>query len=293
MKTLLVTGATSFVGRHLLPVLAHEYDLTCLVRDPARLDFLPAARAIQADLADPGFVDRLPERADGILHMAVAAPSLSPQPAYAFQVTAASTLGLLEWGKRVQVERFLFTSSGSVYAPQPAPITEEVPPRPSDLLGVSKYAAEMLAGLYRSHFPVVVLRIWRPYGPGQPDNFLIPRLAARIQAGEPITLFQGGHPRANTIYVADLVEAMRRALHLDQSATLNVAHAEAPSIEEMCRELEGILGRPARYTHVDREAGDLVADVSRMEQKLGFCATIALAEGLRRMWGMPDHGSSF
>lgn len=284
MKTLLVTGATSFVGRHLLPALTQEYELICLARDPARLDFVPGARVIPADLADPAFVHRLPAQADGILHLAVAAPSLAPEPLYALQVNTASTLALLEWGRRAGVQRFVLTSTGSIYGPQPEPITEATPPRPSDLLGVTKYAAEMLAGLYAPHFPVVILRIWRPYGPGQPDNFLIPRLAARIQAGEPITLYRDGHPRANAIYITDLVEVLRRALRLDETLTLNVAHPEAFSIYDLCRALEALLGRPARYQWRDEETGDYVADVTRLEQALGFRATVPLLEGLSRIW---------
>lgn len=284
MKTLLVTGATSFVGRRLLPVLAEQYKLICLTRDPAQLGFVPDAIAIQADLTDPSFIHRLPEQADGILHMAVAPPSLSPEPTYVLQVNTASTLALLEWGKRAGIERFVFTSTGSVYGPQPMPITEEVSPQPSDLLGVTKYAAEMLAGLYVPHFTVVILRLWRPYGPGQPENFLIPRLAARIRAGQPITLFRDGHPRANTIYITDLIEVIQRALRLDEAVTLNVAHPQAYSIHDLSRELAAILGRPAHYQQGDQEAGDYVADVTRLEQVLGFRATVPLAEGLRQMW---------
>jgi len=285
VQTLLVTGATSFVGRHLLPLLAEQYKLICLTRDPAQLGFVPEAMAIQADLTDPGFVHRLPEQADGILHLAVAPPSLSPEPQYALQVNTASTLALLEWGQRAGVERFVFTSTGSVYGPQPLPITEEVPPRPADFLGVTKYAAEMLAGLYVAHFKVVILRLWRPYGPGQPENFLIPRLAARLRAGQPITLLRDGHPRANAIYITDLIAVVQRALRLDESVTLNVAHPQAYSIHDLCRELEAILGQPAHYAQVDQEAGDYVADVTRLEQVLGFRAAVPLAEGLRRIWG--------
>lgn len=292
MKSLLVTGATSFVGRHLLPALGEQYHLVCLVLpseqfgpDPGRLDFAPEAEVVRADLSDPLFVKRLPERADGILHMAVAPPSLAPEPSHAFQVNAASAVALLEWGKRAKIERFVFTSSGSVYAPQAAPITEDTAPRPADLLGVAKYAAELAARLYSGDFAAVILRIWRPYGPGQGENLLIPRLAARIRAGQPITLNRGGGPCANTIFISDMIEVMRRAMALDCSATLNVAHAEAPSIYELCQELEAVLGCRADYQWRNAEASNLVADVSRMEEVLGYRAVVTLREGLRMTFG--------
>jgi nucleoside-diphosphate-sugar epimerase len=114
---------------------------------------------------------------------------------------------------------------------------------------------------------------------------LIPRLASKIQAGELITIFRNGRPRSNAMYVTDLTEVIRRALQLDRSVTLNVAHPETFSIRDLCRELESIFGRPGHYQEADREAGDLVADVSSMEKALGFRATVPLAVGLRRMWG--------
>jgi nucleoside-diphosphate-sugar epimerase len=292
MKTLLVTGATSFVGRNLLPALQEQYDIVCVVRpsEPARsqLDFAPTAEVVSADLADPQFARRLPERADAVLHMAVAPPSLAPEPSQAFQVNAASALALLEWGKRAKIERFMFTSSGSVYAAQPAPITEDTAPRPADLLGVAKYAAEMAVELYRREFPSVILRIWRPYGPGQGENFLIPRLAARIRMGLPVTLNRGGGPRANTIYISDMVEVMRRALTLDRPATLNAAHHEAPSIWELCRELEQVLGCPGQYEWRDAESSNLIADVSRMQETLGYRPAVSLREGLRMTFGAKE-----
>jgi nucleoside-diphosphate-sugar epimerase len=285
MKTLLVTGATSFVGRWLLPRLVGDYRLVCLVRDPSSLAFLPAAEGIRADLSEPGFAGCLPKAADAVLHLAVAAPSLAPDPHYAFQVNCASTLALLEWGRRAGVERFVFTSTGSVYGTSDAPFTEASPPRPADLLGVSKLAAEMLAGLYASAFPAISLRIWRPYGPGQPANFLFPRLASRITRGEPITLHRGGHPRANCVFITELVEVLRRALALDRPMTLNVAHRDVPSIQDICQELELILGRKATYQWVEQGVGDCMADVTLMEQVLDFRPAISWREGLRLTWG--------
>jgi nucleoside-diphosphate-sugar epimerase len=131
----------------------------------------------------------------------------------------------------------------------------------------------------------VILRIWRPYGPGQGGSFLIPRLAQRIREAQPITLFQGGRPRANTIYIAELMEVIQRGLRIEHSVTLNVAHPDAPSIFELCEALAEIVGRPAEYQWRDETAGDLVADVTRMERVLGFRATVGLVEGLRRMFG--------
>lgn len=299
MKTLLVTGARSFMGRHLLPVLGEQYHLVCVVRpseslgdgfrqtglEAGRLDFAPQAEVVWADLADPSFVKHLPERADGILHMAVAAPSLAPEPAYAFQVNAASTVALLDWGKRAKIELFVLTSSGSVYAEQADPITEDVAPRPADLLGVAKRASEMAVGLYSRDFRTVILRIWRPYGPGQGQNLLIPRLAARIRAGQPISLNRGGGPRANVIYISDMIEVMLRALMVDRSTTLNVAHPEASTIYELCQELEAVLGCRATYQWGEKEVSDLVADVSRMREMLGYRPSVALREGLRRTFG--------
>jgi nucleoside-diphosphate-sugar epimerase len=73
-----------------------------------------------------------------------------------------------------------------------------------------------------------------------------------------------------------------RALRLDRSLTLNVAHPAAPSIYDLCQALAALLECPAVYEWRNTEAGDLVADVSRLQEVLGFVAAVPWTEGLQR-----------
>src|SRR5688572_501242 len=67
----LVSGGTGFVGRHLVPELARNHDVYCIVRRPSNLA-LGADRAIVADLTDPAFIDQLPGDVDVVVHLAQA-----------------------------------------------------------------------------------------------------------------------------------------------------------------------------------------------------------------------------
>lgn len=66
---ILLTGATGYIGRRLLPfLLDEEHEVICLVRDPQRLDFdlsaFPNASAVQADLLDEASLEQLPKDID-------------------------------------------------------------------------------------------------------------------------------------------------------------------------------------------------------------------------------------
>jgi UDP-glucose 4-epimerase len=284
-KRILITGATGYVGRNLVPRLVDSYEVICLVRDSqTAASALPAGvQMIQADLATTDFVDRLPPAVDVILHMAVAPPSLGGSALNAYQVNSVSTLCLLEYARKVGVEAFIFTSSGNVYAPQPDPITEDIPPAPSDLLGVAKYASEMLLSLYGKHFRPIVLRLFHPYGPGQPDNILIPRLISKIRDGGRLVTFRNKGPTRSFIFIDDLVEVFSYALNTEADAlTLNVAGPIPYRIYDICELIGQLVGRKPVWEFRDEEPQDLIADVRRMEAVLEYKAQTTLEEGIRR-----------
>lgn len=81
METILVIGASGFVGKRLTrALLAAGYAIRCLTRDPARLQDLAAlgCEIVQGDIADLSSVQRA---MDSVQAVYVAIHTLSPQPA--------------------------------------------------------------------------------------------------------------------------------------------------------------------------------------------------------------------
>jgi nucleoside-diphosphate-sugar epimerase len=281
----LVTGATGFVGRHLVPALVRRHAVTCLVRDASGANLPPEVDLIVADLTDPAFARRLPGRTDAVVHLAQAYLGFPDAADELFGVNAASTVALAEYARRAGVTRFVFTSSGSVYRPAKVPLTEDAETTPVSFHPATKLMSEIALRHYAGLFGVATLRLFCPYGPGQ-VNRMVPRLVEAVASGSTVTLSRGGEPSINPIYITDLVRVMEAALDDERSYTVNVAGPEPLSIRDLAEIIGRHVGRAPRFEDRDTDVeGDLIAETSLMRQIFGAHPLIAPAEGLGRMIG--------
>ena len=274
-----VTGASGFIGGQLVPALAQAgHDVIAVVRNAARA---PADATIAVvDLSRPIEAAAL-EPVDAIVHLAQANVRLPEGAGELVRVNTFATGELLEWGRRHQVQHFLFASSGSIFGLGAGVVTEQTTRRTDDLYGVTKEAAERLVQSYsRWYESTVILRPFAPYGPTQTGR-VIPGLIRRLRDGEPITLNDGGSPRMSPMYVDDVVRAFVAALQLDGHELLHLAGDEAVSIRELAELIGDALGREPVFTESGIAAGDLVSDNARMKERLGLGPLVPLAEGLR------------
>lgn len=172
-----------------------------------------------------------------------------------------------------------------MYEPFAAPLSEDAPLAPASNLGATKLAAEVLAKPYGALFPVSVLRLFAPYGPGQTAR-LIPDLIRRVREGEAVTLPEtGGGMRFAPSYVDDVCAAMLAAIEGGWSGVFNVASPEALTIEDAVGAIGRALGRepvfarrPGGSPLVVPELGKLAArhDMSRFRSFAeGIAATLA------------------
>ncbi|HEU4369337.1 MAG TPA: NAD-dependent epimerase/dehydratase family protein [Methylomirabilota bacterium] len=282
-----VTGARGFLGRHVVALLARQACVIALARhwkdEPAH----DAVERLGADLAGIDWLERLPRRVDAVVHLASVTDTAAAEarPAEAFAVNCLGTVHLLEYARRVGARIFVFASTGSVYRRQREPLAETVPPAPAGAYAFTKHVAEQAVQRYRHLFPTVILRFFHPYGPGQPGRMLVPRLVASLRAGRPIRLGGGEGSVLSFVYVDDAVEAVRRALALADSVTLNIAAPGEHSVREVSERLAALLGVTARYD-VDAAAPENeIADTTLMQRLLGYRPRVALGEGLARVLG--------
>jgi UDP-glucose 4-epimerase len=258
--SVLVTGVSGFIGRHL------------------RIDGAVAPSHAELDLARPLDVSALPERVDAVVHLAQSA-RYRDFPDGAGDVVAinvAATAALADYARRAGARRFVLCSTGGVYGYRPGPAREDDPVAPIGFYQATKYAAELLLAPYAEYFTTVILRPFFVYGAGQ-GGMLVASLARRVLAGEPVT---GPGPRLNPIHVSDAARAIEAALALNESAVINVAGEEVATVADLARGLADAAGVETRIESGE-PAGDLLGDTARMKSLLAVTPQVPLAAGLR------------
>lgn len=283
---ILITGATGFIGRHLVARLASEHELYALVRQTPSTPH-PTVHYLQQDLTAPLNRELLPKQVDAIIHQAAVIDTDAVDDVTPFLVNVVATWRLLGYAAQAAVRTFIHASTGGVYGCRNEPFRESDPLNPMDLYSLTKAQAELAVQSAPGHFHKIILRYFYPYGVGTPNP--IPSYIQRAVAGQPIGLPEGGGPRFNPLHIDDAVAATVHALALQGNHIMNIAGTEITTFGAIAQLAAQLVGRRAQYEQIPSEAtipyyrADLVASISQMEQLLDFRPQISLEAGIREL----------
>ncbi|GEP11556.1 NAD-dependent epimerase/dehydratase family protein [Methylobacterium gnaphalii] len=240
-----LTGATGFIGRHLLTALsARGYRVRVLLRRPVEVPE-GASSAVVGDLARPINMAAGLSGVDAVVHSAGLAQAMSGAPEDDFRSSnTEATRRLAEAAHRARVRRFVFLSSvrAQTGPSAPEPIAETDAPEPTDAYGRSKLAAEQ--ALAQTGLDWVALRPALVYGAGVKGNMAALLSLARSPYPLPLASLSG---RRSLVSVESLSTAVATVLQaagpLDRP--LIVADPDPLSLPEMLSALRSGLGRRA------------------------------------------------
>lgn len=208
LRRILLTGASGFVGRHLLPRLRQAFPDAKLV--------MPSF-----DIADIAAVEATVRATvpDACIHLAAIAsiPAARENPEQAWRVNLHGTLGLVQAVRaHAPACLFLFASSGDAYGASfrsGAALDETAPVAPLNIYAATKAAADLALGVFATEgLRVVRFRPFNHIGPGQSPSFAIPAFArqlALIAAGRQEAVLRVGalDPQRDFLDVRDVCAA--------------------------------------------------------------------------------------
>ena len=300
-SSVLVTGATGFVGRALCrQMMAAGHALIPAVRSKAGFP----NEVVVGDIESSTDWRLLLAGCDAVVHLAarahvMAETAQNPLALYR-AVNTDATLNLARQAAEAGVKRFVFISTVKVNGEgRDAPYREADVPAPADAYAISKWEAEQ--GLRRiareTGLEVVILRPPLVYGPGVKANFL--RLMQLIQKDWPLPL-GAIRNRRSLLYLGNLVDAIRLCVEHPAAAgqTFLLDDGEAVSTPELIRAVAHAMGRTARLPAVPvrvtefagvlfgkraavaRLTGSLWVDSSSIRSRLNWTPPYSMEAGL-------------
>jgi nucleoside-diphosphate-sugar epimerase len=294
----LVTGASGFIGSHLVARLLSEGSrVTVLVRSESALpaNWRDRVRVISCDDFGESNLRRLLDTpVETVFHLAAygVKPDHRDTPEiFRINVELPTALARLcaDW-----TARMVMAGTFSEYRnPETQDLLlEDSPLEQGKLYGSSKAAgglmASAIAGSNCTGFRL--LRLFKVYGAGEAPHRLLPALVHCLSRGKRVAISAGTQVR-DFVYVDDVVEAMLRAdAHCQEKgggATWNVATGRAHTVREFAEQVAAemnadvsLLGFGAIPMRRDEEPW-LVGSPDRLRSELGWQPSIGVEDGVR------------
>jgi UDP-glucose 4-epimerase len=281
---ILITGVNGFIGQHASRLLATKHRVFGVTRGLTSTQSQSAFQLVYADLSDPTFVDLLPSNVDCVIHLAQSSHYRNfPIGAHDMRcINIDSVCRLLEWARKSNVKKFIFTSTANVYAKSSDLLTESHSIHPESFYGATKLTAEYLMRQYQSFFQIYILRLFTVYGPDQ-KGMLISNIIERIRTGQPITLAEGTGLFITPIYVDDVVTTLMRLIETPSKAPiklLNVCGNRVLHLKEIVNLLEVTMGLQANLQLTDQRAPHLTGSNEALRSFLGMVNFTEIEAGL-------------
>lgn len=285
-RTVAVTGATGFVGRHVCALLAQS-----------GFSVLPLSRLASGAMPHwsltASVADSMAHLAcvDAVVHLAARVPANYEdlgEAAACYEINALGTLNLIQAARAAGVSHFVHVSTAALYTPSEAVVDERSPTIPQRAVSylASKLAAEayVAAVSFRGGLQSTVLRLAAVYGPGMSTSGLLPACVRQLKATGRFVVADANRFRTDLVHVSDVAAAVMAVLRRRATGTFNIASGNSVSPLDLARLVarhlrtpeDGISVAPASDLHLPVHTA---ISIGKARAELGL-QPLALSEGL-------------
>jgi UDP-glucose 4-epimerase len=298
----LITGGAGFIGSNIVTELVNRGEEVRVLdnfstgRRENLLPLLDKIQLIEGDLTDLETVREAVKGMDFVLHQG-ALPSIPrsiEHPIGSNNTNVSGTLNLLITSKDAKVKRLVYASSSSVYGnSSELPKVETQKPSPLSPYAVSKLAGEHYCQVfYRVYgLETIILRYFNVFGYNQDPystySAVIPKFISCMSRKESPTIFGDGFQSRDFTFVSNVVEANLKATESGTAVgeIINVASGRSYTLLDLIAKINSILGFEIEPVFDSPKMGEIkhsLADVTKANKLLDYCARVDFEEGLRR-----------
>jgi len=248
---ILVTGATGFIGRHLVNALLKEdkYDIVVMYRNSEKVKELEklGIETRYGDLSEIKTLDNITKDVDVVIHLAALMRFHAKWEKLYMQNVVATKI-IAEDAMKNGVDYFIYTSSTEAIGPvKTIPADETHPYNPDYTYGISKMMAEKILNKFHEEngFPVTILRPTGVYGPG--DLYVTYSVLKAIANGKMKYLPGKGDKYVHFTYVEDVIQGFIKALENRSAAigeTFIIASDDYYTYKDAFTIMAELLGAP-------------------------------------------------
>ncbi len=299
---ILVVGGAGYIGSHTNKELNRRGYQTLIYDNLVygHKESVKWGKLEVGDLAEEEHLERIFQEnsIDAVLHFAAYAyvGESVAKPAKYYKNNVCNTIQLLDIMRKYQVNHIIFSSTCATYGvPDKMPITEDMPQKPVNPYGATKWMVERILEDYRKAYGInyCCLRYFNAAGADpegelgeshMPETHLIPLiLDAASGKRESISIFGTDYPTKDGtcirdyIHVSDLADAHIRALEYlikgGESSCFNLGNGNGDSVRHVIEVAKQVTGREIKVKEEKRRAGDppvLIGSAEKAEKVLGW-----------------------
>ncbi len=222
MKSVLITGASGFIGSNLINYLLtknSKLKIYCLynLNKPKLTKNNPKLSIIKCDLIKKNISNILPQEVDCIIHLAgIRQPYLKDTLANE-QVNKnfLMTSNILEYARLYKIKNFIFISSVYIYSgSKEKKFLESIKLDPVDPLGYSKLLCESLINFYSKNYNLnaIIFRVSTAYGDNSSKTQFIPNIINKLKSTKSNIVINNLGAKRDFIFIDDVIEVLYLSL---------------------------------------------------------------------------------